>query len=80
MTSIPNHILQILRDRELTPTKRIVAYTMLVPGLPVNPAHASAWQANIQLGKNIKELIDKGTVTITGMDQNSILTTVTCAP
>ena len=73
MNSIPNDVMQILRNRELTPDKRLIAYTMLVPGLPVSPAHALAWQSNIQLGKNIKELIDNGTVTITGMDKNSIL-------
>jgi len=74
MNSIPNDVMQILRNRELTPAKRLIAYTMLVPGLPVSSAHALAWQSNLELGKNIKELIDNGTVTITGMDKSSILT------
>ena len=73
MNSISNDILQVLRNRELTPNKRLVAYTMLVPGLPVSPAHALTWQVNLELGKSIKELIDKGTLTITGMDKNSVL-------
>ena len=73
MASIPNDILQTLRNRELTPEKKLIAYTMLVPGLPVSPAHALAWQANLELGKRIKQLIDDGTLAITGMDKNSVL-------
>ena len=79
MNSIPNDILQVLRDRELTPDKRLVAYAMLVPGLPVNPAHAFTWQANLELGKSSKELIDNGTLAITGMDKNAVLNIEICA-
>ena len=78
MASIPNDILQILRNRELTPDKRLVTYAMLMPGLPVNPAHALTWQANLELGKRIKELIDNGTLTITGMNKNSVLNINIC--
>ena len=75
MASIPNNILQILRDSELTPNKRLVAYAMLVPGLPGDPVHELTCQANLELGKCIKELINNGTIEITGMDRNSTLNT-----
>lgn len=72
-SKIPNDILQILRNRELTPDKRLVAYTMLVPGLPVCPVHALTWQSNLELGKRIKKLIGNGIISVTGMDKNSVL-------
>jgi hypothetical protein len=68
--SIPNEIMQILRDRELTPSKRLLAYAMLVPGLPGDPAHELMCQANLELGKRIKELINNRTIEITGMDKH----------
>tara|TARA_B110000027_G_scaffold119254_1_gene131839 strand:+ start:333 stop:638 length:306 start_codon:yes stop_codon:yes gene_type:complete len=71
--SIPNEIMQILRDRELTPSKRLLAYAMLVPELPGDPAHELMCQANLELGKRIKELINNGTIEITGMDKHSVL-------
>lgn len=73
MPSIPNNILQILRDRELTPSKRLVAYAMFVPGLPGNPIHEITCQANLELGKRIKKLINNRTIEITGMNENSAL-------
>lgn len=77
-SSIPNEIMQILRDRELTPSKRLVAYAMLVPGLPGDPAHKLMCQANLELGKSIKELINNGTIEITGMNKDSVLNIKVC--
>lgn len=77
-SSIPNEIMQILRDRELTPSKRLVAYAMLVPGLPGDPAHELMCQANLELGKRIKELINNGTIEITGIDRHSVLNIRVC--
>ena len=76
--SIPNEIMQILRDRELTPSKRLLAYTMLVPGLPGDPSHELICQDNLELGKRIKELINNGTIEITGMNKHSVLNMKKC--
>lgn len=73
MNSIPKDVLQVLRNPELTPYKRIIAYTLLMPNLPTDPAHAGMWNANLELGKRIKELIENGTLTVTGMKENSLL-------
>ena len=73
MASIPKEIMQVLRDRELTPTKRLVAYAMLVPGLPGYAVQDIIYQANIELGKRIKELINNGNIKIIGMDKNCTL-------
>lgn len=77
-SSIPDEIMHVLRDRALTSSKRLLAYTMFAPGLPVNPAHELMCQANLELGKRIKELINNGTIEITGMDEHSVLNIKVC--
>jgi hypothetical protein len=73
MNSIPKDVIQVLRNPELTPYKRMIAYTMLMTNLPADPAHAAICRANLELGKRIKELIENGTLTVTGMKENSFL-------
>ena len=71
--SIPKDVLKVLQSRDLTPYKRLVAYTMLVPGLPSGPAHTVIWETNLELGKKVKKLIENGTITVTAMNDHSVL-------
>ena len=66
--------MKVLQNRELTPAKKLIAYTMLMPNLPNSPLHELAWQSNLELGQKIKQLIQNDTLIITGIDTNSILT------
>ena len=72
-SSIPTDVLKALQNRELTPYKKLVAYTMLVSGLPASPTHEAACESNMTIGKTIKRLIENGVLTVTGMNENHIV-------
>jgi len=73
MDKIPKDVLKIIQNRELSIENKLLAYTLLVPNLPPSPAHATACDTNLQLGKIIKKLIVDGKLVIKGMKEDSTL-------
>ena len=70
---IPNDILRVLQDRELSMTKKMMAFNMLMPNLPPEPKHAAAYQENLKVGDTIKRLVDEGKIRLGSFDKNFIL-------
>lgn len=72
-SQIPNDILHVLQDRELSMTKKMMAFNMLMPNLPPEPKHAAAYQENLKVGDTIKRLVDEGKIRLGSFDKNFIL-------
>ena len=72
-SQIPNDILRVLQDRELSMTKKMMAFNMLMPNLPPEPKHATAYQENLKVGDTIKRLVDEGKIRLGSFDKNFIL-------
>lgn len=72
-SQIPNDILRVLQDRELSMTKKMMAFNMLMPNLPPEPKHAAAYQENLKIGDTIKRLVDEGKIRLGSFDKNFIL-------
>ena len=68
MDNIPNHIKQLMNDRSLDMKQKVLSFMMLMPTnqLPDNPNTEDF----IDLGKDIKQLIDNNKITIEGFDKN----------
>jgi len=60
---IPNHVKQILQDRELPLQKKMVAFMAFMPRLPDDPKMDAMLEENIEVGKKIKSLLDEGKIT-----------------
>lgn len=60
---IPNHVKQILQDRELPLEKKMVAFMAFMPRLPDDPKMDAMLEENIEIGKKIKSLLDEGKIT-----------------
>ena len=78
-SQIPNDILRVLQDRELSMAKKMMAFNMLMPNLPPEPKHAAAYQENLKIGDTIKRLVDEGKIYLGKMDKNFILEVETVA-
>lgn len=74
---IPKDILHVLQNRELSVAKKMMAFNMLMPNLPADPKHTSAYNDNLKVGDTIKRLIDKGVINLNGFDKNFKLKIVT---
>lgn len=75
---IPKDVLKTLQNPELSIAKKMVAFNMLVPGLPADAMHSAAYEKNLELGKCIKALLAEGKIEVTAMDKNSILKLKLC--
>lgn len=73
MDKLPKDVLKIIQNRELSIEKKLLAYTLLVPNLPASPAHETACDTNLELGKIIKKLIVDGKLAIKAMKEDSTL-------
>ena len=74
---IPKDILHILQDRELSVAKKMMAFNMLMPNLPADPKHTSAYNENLKVGETIKRLVDEGKISIGGFDKHFKLKIIT---
>ena len=72
-SQIPNDILRVLQDRELSMAKKMMAFNMLMPNLPPEPQHAAAYQANLKIGDTIKRLVDAWQLRLVSFDKKFIL-------
>jgi hypothetical protein len=72
-SQIPNDILRVLQDRELSMAKKMMAFNMLMPNLPPEPKHAAAYQENLKIGDTIKRLVDEGKIRLGSFDKKFIL-------
>ena len=59
--NIPEHIKRIIQDRKLSYQQKMVAFMAFCPGLPGSGNDADL-QANIEIGRTIKSLIDDGKI------------------
>jgi len=73
---IPKDILPILQDRELSVAQKMMAFNMLMPNLPPDPKHTSAYNENLKVGEKIKRLVDEGKISLK-FDKNFKLNIIT---
>jgi hypothetical protein len=72
-SQIPNDILHVLQDRELSMAKKMMAFNMLMPNLPPEPKHAAAYEENLKVGDTIKRLVDEEKIRLGSFDKKFIL-------
>jgi hypothetical protein len=63
---IPEHIKQMLRNKEMTMSQKMVAFMAHMPGLPNN--NPQFYIDNLSIGKSIKRLIDENKISFDGFD------------
>lgn len=66
--SIPENVKQIINDRNLSMSQKLVAFMAFMPNLPEN--NASIYQDNLDLGKEIKQLINEKKISFGKFDEN----------
>ena len=59
--AIPEHSKRIIQDKKLSYHQKMVAFMAHMPGLPGSGNDADL-QANIEIGRKIKSLIDDGKI------------------
>ena len=69
-SKLPNNLLGILQDKELSMAQKMVAFNMFIPNLPTSPEHDKAYDDNLEVGHKIKRLVDEGKIRINGFDKN----------
>ena len=72
-SKLPIDILRVLQSPELPMAKKMVAFNMLMPNLPATPEHNKAYDANLEVGRKIKRLVDEGKICLDGFDSDFIL-------
>lgn len=61
-SSIPENVKRILNDRQLSMSQKVIAFMAFMPNLPHN--NSEVYQQNLDLGVEIKKLIDEKQITI----------------
>lgn len=61
---IPEHIKQMLRNKEMTMSQKMIAFMAHMPGLPDN--NPQFYTDNLSIGKSIKLLIDDNKIRLDG--------------
>ena len=69
-SQIPQDVMRVLQSPELSMTKKMMAFNMLIPNLPADPKHTEAYNNNLKVGNKIKCLVDEGKISIDGFDKN----------
>lgn len=69
--SIPENVKRILNDRQLSMSQKVVAFMAFMPNLPQN--NSEVYQQNLDLGVEIKKLIDEKKILLGKFDSNFIL-------
>ena len=59
--NIPEHIKRIVQDKKLSYQQKMVAFMAHMPGLPGSGNEAEL-QANVEIGRQIRSLIDDGKI------------------
>lgn len=74
--SIPENVKQIMNDRNLSMSQKLVAFMAFMPNLPEN--NADMYKDNLDLGKEIKQLIDDKKISLGKFDENFKLYVENC--
>lgn len=69
-SQIPKDVLRVLQDRQLSMAQKMMAFNLLIPGLPAEPKHAQAYEDNLKVGEKIKKLINEGKIRLGKFDEN----------
>ena len=77
LSKLPQNLLGILQDKELSMAQKMVAFNMFIPGLPAAPEHNQAYDDNLEVGRKIKRLVDEGKIRISGFGKNFKLEVIT---
>ena len=64
--NIPENIKRIIGDKNLTLTQKMVAFMAFMPNLPDN--NSDVYQDNLDVGKQIKTLIDENKISFGKFD------------
>jgi hypothetical protein len=79
LSKISPHIMQVLQDKQLSMSQKMMAFNMLMPNLPPEPKHAAAYEDNLKVGDTIKRLVDEGKIRLGKFNKNFILEVETVA-
>ena len=66
--SIPENVKRILNDKQLSMSQKLVAFMAFMPNLPQN--NAEIYQQNLDLGVEIKTLIDEKKISLGKFDSD----------
>lgn len=66
--SIPENVKRILNDRQLSMSQKVVAFMAFMPNLPQN--NSEVYQQNLDLGVEIKKLIDEKKISLGKFDSD----------
>ena len=77
LSKLPQNLLGILQDKELSMAQKMVAFNMFIPNLPATPEHDKAYDDNLEVGRKIKRLVDEGKISINGLDKDFKLNIIT---
>jgi hypothetical protein len=69
-SKLPKELIRVLQDRELTMSKKMVAFNMFIPNLPADPRHTQAYNDNLKVGETIKRLVDEDKIRLDGFDKH----------
>lgn len=69
-SKISPQIMQVIQDKQLTISQKMMAFNMLMPNLPPEPKHAAAYEENLKVGDTIKRLLDQGKIRFDGVDKD----------
>ena len=68
MDNIPENVKHILRNKDLTLQQKMTAFMAFMPNLPQN--NSEVYQQNIDLGVEIKKLIDDKKISLGKFDSD----------
>jgi len=74
--NIPESMKRVMADKSLTMSQKMMAFNMLMPNLPADPKHTSAYNENLKVGETIKRLVDEGKICLK-FDKNFKLKIIT---
>jgi len=66
--NIPENVKRILNDRQLSMSQKVVAFMAFMPNLPQN--NSEVYQQNLDLGVEIKKLIDDKKISLGKFDSD----------
>lgn len=70
---IPKSVQKMIGSGELTMDQKLIGFMMFMPKVPENAMVAKIVAHNLELGEEIKKLVDDNKITIGKFDKNFIL-------
>ena len=69
-SKLPKELIRVLQDRDLTMSKKMVAFNMFIPNLPADPRHTQAYNDNLKVGETIKRLVGEDKIRLGRFDKH----------